>query len=203
MIPWRTFLLTIKRNQTKADTTLGLLRSQGMQAEVFYGVDSQITGLWTDHLYEIDAPGSGYRQGPRTVNLHLSHFLMWKVFSYLAEDAFLVLEDDVRLIPTWNDELETALTHLPADWDLFYLGSCCCKGNAGNELIWGRLCRVRRALCTHAYAVRKKALPLLIEKGEKVWAPCDILLALDCMPHLNCYAMLPRIAEQLDTVIAE
>jgi len=199
---WRTFVLTIKGAEAKSSLTMGLLGGAGIKAEAFYGLDANITGVnGTKHTYEIDHPGSNYHIGEKHINMHLSYLMLWKVLSYIEGDAFVLLEDDVRLEPDWKAHFDYSISHLPDDWDMLYLGSCCSAGRSDKQEVWGRLHRVRYALCTHAYAVRKKALPLILNRCEKVWAGTDIALALDCMPHLNCYAFLPRLATQLDTNI--
>lgn len=199
---WRTFVLSIQSNEEKLGRTMGFLGSHGIQAEAFYGLDATITGVnGTKWTYEIDHPGSNYHIGEKSINMHLSYLMLWKALSYIDGDAFVIFEDDVRLEPDWKEHWDAGIGHLPADWDLLHIGSCCCQGRGENQTVWGRLARVRYALCTHAYAVRKKALPLILNRCEKVWAGTDIALALDCMPHLQCYAFLPRLATQLDTVI--
>lgn len=199
---WRTFVLSIRGSAQKLSTTMELLASAGVTAEVFYGLDAAITGVnGTRHTYEIDHPGSNYHIGEKHINMHLSYLMLWKVLTYIDGDAFVLFEDDVRLDADWKTHWDTSIGHLPADWDLLYIGSCCCEGRPEKQAIWGRLHRVRYALCTHAYAIRKKALELILNRCEKVWAGTDIALALDCMPHLNCYAFLPRIATQLETNI--
>lgn len=196
---WRTFVLTIRRNADKAKETMRLLGEAGIQAEPFHGLDAQVTGVnGTQWTYEVDYPGSNHHISEKKINMMLSYLMLWKTMSYLPDDAFLILEDDVRFDADWKRHWDEAMTHLPDDWDLIYLGNCCCQGRSDQDVIWGRLHRVKYALCTHAFAVRKKALGLLLEKCEKIWATIDIAIALECMPHLNCYAMLPRIADQVD-----
>lgn len=197
----RLFLITIPRCKQKAGRTLLHLRERGIWPELFHGIDAEVSGLETKWTYELDHPGSGYRIGPKLVNMQLSHYLLWKVASYLPNDIFVIFEDDVRFEPGWKEHFDIGVTHLPEDWDLIYLGSCCVEERRDNQVIWGRLAKVSGALCTHAYAVRRKALPVFLDNMMKVWANIDIAIQTDVMPHLNCFAFVPRLAYQHETVI--
>lgn len=195
-------IITLPRCHDKYQETQAHLVREGIYAQPFYGFDYQITGLETSWTYELDHPGSGYHIGPKMVSMHLSHYLLWKVLSYLPHDVTVILEDDVRFLRGWREHFDEGVTHLPDDWDLLYIGSCCAEERRDIQPVWGRLCKINHALCTHAYVVRKKALSVLLEHGQKVWTNIDLSIALCCMPHLQCFAFLPRLANQLDTVIS-
>ena len=59
----KAYVLTIKRAAAKLVVVREHLRSVGIEAETFLGMDGLVTGLETSHPYEIDAPGSNYRIG--------------------------------------------------------------------------------------------------------------------------------------------
>jgi len=186
---WRAFVISIKRKELELGTTLGLLSQQGILVEVFYGIDAMISGIdHTEHCYEVDHPNSNYHIGALTINLNLSHFMLWKMMSYQPDDAFIVFEDDVRIRDGWKESTLEAIKKLPPDWDLFYLGSCCCMGQPHKKLInKGKhsLYQIYQACCTHGYVVRKKALKILLDRCEKIWAPLDLAISIDCIPHLQ------------------
>lgn len=197
----RYFLLTIKRNQRKAQHTLDHLRFAGIVPEVFYGLDGEVTGLETKHTYELDNPGTGYKIGPKTVSMYLGHMMVWKACEFLNGDAFMIMEDDARFTPDWKAHFDFAIPALPANWDLLYLGSCCVQGTNPKQ-ISGHLHKVTHALCTHCYAIRKKAIPTLVDACEKVYAGVDIAMSLHAIPKLNTFAFLPRIVDQFQTEIS-
>lgn len=202
---WRTFLLTTPSNSVKAAVTIQHLVDSGiLQVEIFHGMDASVSGLdHTQWTYEIDHPGSDYRINAKHINMVLSYLMLWKVMSYQSDDAFVVLEDDVRFDPDWRLHFDEAMTHLPDDWDLLYIGNCCSDGRMeNNRTVWGRLARVGHILCTHAIAIRKKALPILIEGCSKIFSPIDLAISLNCADRLNCYAILPRIAHQHETFLS-
>lgn len=208
----RTFLLTLRRAladpSAKVHATLTHLREVDIPVVAFTGYDCAESGLVTTHPYERDHPGSGYRIGTKTVNMCISHHVMWRSAELIEGangagegDSFLFLEDDVRFRPGWYERFSKAFNSLPATWDLLYLGSCCCADKPNNA-IGNDLYRVRYALCTHAYAVRRKALATLGEACAKIYAGIDISMCLHAIPRLETYAILPRVADQFETVIA-
>jgi hypothetical protein len=201
----RVFMLAVRKSleqpHSRTQLTLDHMRAMDIPAEPFIGLDGSETGLATTHTYEIDHPGTNYRIGPKIVNMYLGHLMMWRVCEYLDGDSFLFLEDDVRFKADWRAHFDFALPALPPTWDLLFLGSCCCGGKSVQQ-ISGHLHRVHYALCTHAYAVRKKALPVLARACAKVYANIDIAICLHAMPQLETYAFLPRLADQHGTEIA-
>ncbi len=64
-----------------------------------------------------------------------------------------------------------------------------------------------RASCNHAYVVRGSALPVLLDRCEKVWAPIDLSMHEDRTRFgtrmLKSFAVLPRLATQDNTRIPE
>ena len=212
----RTFMLTLKEDRDSGSTfpdapkgstltkTLEHLDEVGFpRPELFPGFDGRYTGLHTEHPFEYDHPGTGFNIGPKLVNLALGHIVMWRMCEFLDGDSFLILEDDVRFKPDWEAHFKFALPALPDDWDLLYVGSCCAQGYGHHPRpVSGQLHQVGYALCTHAYAVRKKALPILREATDKVYAAVDIAMCLHGIPKLKTYAFLPRLADQFETNIA-
>ncbi len=196
----RSFVLTIARLRERASLTFDHLRQAGVEATAFTGFDAS-NGLKTELSYELDHPGTGYRIGPKTVAIYLGHVALWRAIAVLPVANALILEDDVRLTPDWRERFDSAIPSLPPDWDMVYLGSCCCLEHDGVERVSGHLHRIRYGLCTHAYAIAQKAIPVMIQECERVDAPVDIAVCVRAMPRLNVYAFLPRLAFQNETVI--
>lgn len=197
----RSFVLTLPRLRERANNTFDHLRFAGIDAEPFYGFDGPAAGLRTENSYELDNPGTGYRIGPKTLSMYLGHAALWRALLAWKCPHALIMEDDARFQKDWREHYDFAMPALPDDWDILYLGSCCCVGKEGVEKVSGHLHRVRQAFCTHAYAVALKALPTLMEACEKVYAPVDIAMSLHALPKLNAFAFLPRLAFQYATTI--
>ena len=191
----RTFIITIKRNESKFNDTLNHLHSNHIFPETFYGLDYKVSGLQTNWTYEVDHPMTGYVMEPRTTNIYMSHWLLWKCCEFSNADSFLILEDDVRFIPEWRENLSSAIFNMDDDWDMLFLGSCCCSGRQ-HKHVKGTLYETKYACCTHAYAFKRKALDVLIRKMGRVWTGVDIAMIFEAFPHLKTYVILPRIANQ-------
>lgn len=186
----------------RAKSTLAHLASTGVPAEPFTGWNGGVTGMVTTHTYEVDNPGSGYVIGPKTSNMYMGHVAMWRTALHLDGDSFLFMEDDVRFVDDWRRVMQDSDHNLPADWDLVFPGSCCTQGRPKTHMS-GRLWKIGFAMCAHAYIVRRKALRSMIEWCERVDSPIDVAITLQCIPRLNTFAYLPRIADQPGTEFPE
>lgn len=172
--------------------------AEGIHVTRFNGWNNSIGGLRATYPYEIDAPGSGYLMKETSVGIYLSHWMLWNYLAMLPDDSFFIFEDDAAFVPVWKEQWEADMALLPPDWDLFYVGSCCVNGWPDNVQFSEHIWRTKKAQCLHAYMVRAKALPMMLEKCQKVWAPIDLALLWECQPHLNVFARIPRLVNQAD-----
>lgn len=194
----RTFVLTVNRPIPCFDETAAHLDSLGLKWERFDGMDNQKCRLNPVDTFDLDRAGE--RIGPKHIAATLSHYMLWKVMSYLPEDLFWVLEYDCEFVPDWGAQYRTAFAALPPDWDVLFLGSCCTKGREQQQVA-NNLFTVKYPLCGHAIMYRKKALPVLLAEHQKICAPLDIALTLQSFPKLNVFCILPRIVEQRRTYL--
>src|SRR4029078_746990 len=126
----RTFVLTVNRQIKRFDDTVKHLDEQGIKWERFDGFDNQRCKLNVKESFDFDRAGELLEA--KHVAATLTHYLLWKTMSYQPDDSFVALEFDVRFVNGWESRLYKAMEMLPDDWDLVYLGSCCC---AGREMI--------------------------------------------------------------------
>lgn len=189
------------------------LAEQRISYSLFQGINAAAHGLTTVNPYEVDDPGSGYIMPQKHVGLCLSHWLLWRGLEPMRRvgvcrdghttsgelEASLILEDDAEFLPDWRESLDAIIP--PDDWDMILIGSCNC-GDKPKEEVWPGLFKVHQPQCTHAYIVRHRALPTLIECGRKIWAPIDLSLIFGAYEKLNVYTVLPRIAQQHGQEIA-
>jgi len=173
--------------------------AEGIHVTRFNGWDNTIAGLRALHPYEVDAPGSGYLLGERYVGTYLSHWMLWNYLAMLPHDQFFIFEDDIQFEPGWKEEWHNDMADLPKDWDMFYVGSCCLNGWADNTRVAKNIWKVTKAQCLHAYMVRAKAIPFLLERCQKVWAPIDLALVWEVQKDMNVYARIPRLISQENT----
>lgn len=192
----RTFVLTVNRPIQRFDDTMKHLNSLKIQWERFNGMDNQLCRLSPVDTFDIDRVGE--KIGSKHIAATLSHYMIWKVMMYQPEDSFWVLEYDVRMTIEWKAEYKEALAVLPEDWDMVFLGSCCCNGRE-TKFIGNNLYEVKYPLCGHAIMYRKKALPVLLQEHQKICMPLDVALYYQSLPKLRVYTILPPIVVQAGT----
>ncbi len=117
---------------------------------------------------------------------------------YLSGDETLLhLEDDCQFRELGH--LDQALSELPPDWDILYLGAnlvCWNNGEPQPERFSDHLWRVRAAWTTHAVAYHQRCVYSLLAKQpalhERMW---DNHVS-ECLPLLNAYCINPMVAWQ-------
>lgn len=129
------------------------------------------------------------------VGLCLSHYMCWSILEAGKGSEGLILEADAKLPIDWHDRTEKVLADAPDDWDIILLGSSHTQDKERTH-IKGDLWEVKYPFCCHAYLVRQKALPILLDVGRHVNMNVDIMLMKHVYPHLRVYTVLPRIVEQ-------
>lgn len=193
----RTFVLTVRRTIKRFDDTVAHLDEQGIKWERFDGVDNQICRLASLDTFDLDRAGEHIEA--KHVAATLTHYLLWQTMKYQSDDSFVALEFDVRFVEGWREQFNRAMAILPDDWDVVYLGSCCCKGRDQSPVMTGletNLFEVRYPLCGHAIMYRKKSLETLLTIHQKINMPLDIAMFFNSLPKLRVYTILPRIVEQ-------
>ena len=200
----RRFCLTLPETPERTEKARKHFQEMRVYDVTFFnGIHAERAGLQTHHLYEVDNPGTGFKIGHKPTGIWLSHIMLWAALNLLWDEHFMILEVDAQFGPDWHTRVNSALTDAPRDFDMLYVGSCCCKGRPTKH-IKGDVYEVRWPLCSHAYIVAKKALPILLASQRKCWSPIDIGLGFDTFdknPEMKVYTVLPRIVEQFDTVI--
>jgi len=170
------------------------------------GVHGQKFGIVGTHPYELDAPGSGHMIGQKYVASFLSMYVMYNVALHRETDThFMFIEDDTRFNPDWQEQLNKALTDIPADFDFLFVGSCCAMNKNPQPVKPGS--NVYKFAKTsgfppnypmggNCYIIAKKCLEHIIRTQRDCYAPADISLAIHSFPGMDVYAILPRICEQ-------
>ena len=83
-----------------------------------------------------------------------SHIEVLKNYNY---DPLFIFEDDALFVEGFSDKLPIAMSHLPNDWDVAYLGAHILKAEDHNEY-W---LKSYGASSTHAFAIRGRAKDML------------------------------------------
>lgn len=197
----RSFCVTLQELPEKWDFIAKHFKERGFNAEPFNGISAAVSGLKTLHEYNLDNPGGHWNIGVRPVATWLSFYMLWAAMNLLPNEHFFTTEWDCELPPDWRPRTEAALRDVPPDFDLLYIGSCCCQGHPNNRHIKGNVYETKNVQCGHCTIVAKKALPILLKTQRKVYAPLDISVQLHSLPMLKTFVVLPRIATQFGTNI--
>lgn len=171
------------------------------EVEFFWGINAEVAGLATSHPYEIDHPGTGFKMGTKATGIWLGHVMLWASVIRESCEHIMVLETDAQFLPGWEDKLNEALRIVPSNFDFLHIGHCCVEGHPRTH-VGGDVWESKRPLCTHAYIVRRAVIPFLLKTVRKCYAPIDCQLVLEVFPHLNCYAVIPRLVDQFGTVLS-
>lgn len=134
--------------------------------------------------------------------LVLSHYMVWSICSHTPGDTFMILEDDAKFSFGWKERVDEAMKDLPEDWDIFLIGNSNTKDKPSRR-INGEIYEVKYPFCTHAYIVRKKALPVLLAECRDCSMPVDTLMISRAYPKLNVFTLLPRAVDQRGTDLTE
>lgn len=128
-----------------------------------------------------------------------SHKSIWEKIKESKWDNVLILEDDALFASNFNAVLDCALSELPEDYDLLYLGASPDNGQwRHNDNTFEVVRPADHQWCTHAYMVNKKVVEKLLDKASVMYAAIDQVLV-DLQPYIQTYATDPYIVTQDDT----
>lgn len=197
----KTLCLTLPETPDRQERARQHFADRGVtDVHFIMGIHAEKAGLKATHPYEVDAPGSGYLMGPKPTGIFLGHYIAWSICAALPDEHFMIFEDDVILPEDWQAKSVEALADTPENWDVLFFGSCCTEGHPKKHVA-GNVWETKHAQCLHAYAVSRRAVARMIETQRDFYGPADILLIYHTFESLRVYAVLPRIAIQVDTEI--
>lgn len=213
------FCITVPELEGERAAAEAHFKERNVPVEFISGIHGVKSGIATTLSYEFDNPGSGFNVGPKIISLCINHLLAWTACSVLpADDMFLILEADAKFEEGWEQRLTNAISHLPADWDMLYVGSCNCAGKEFTH-VGGCVYRVNNDYvknkdfqlaaredftdgvhqtpqCTQAILYSKKGINACIETQRKFYVGVDLALIFHTIPKVNCYVVLPRLISQ-------
>lgn len=199
--------ITCRGCEARLSETKSHLDSHNVGVFWLNGINGRHSGLCTSHPYTADNPSGKYKIPSGHVSLVVNHWFAWQValMNLSSGDYAIFFEDDCRVVDGFNEYLDARmveLEQLDQDWDFCYVGSL--EGSTdpahkGQCYEWtsGSIGKCKSdPYGTHCYAVRKKALPTLIDKCERIYANIDIAIWNEAIPHLRHYAFIPPLANQ-------
>ncbi len=200
----KTFVITCPEFHEKNAEMIKHLDARGFQFETVEGIHGETFGLLPSRPYNEDHPGQGHLTPISQVGLTLSHYMVWNICYHQPlrgddnKEEFLILEDDAKFAADWSERLDTAMTDLPDDWDIFLIGNSNTHDKEKKH-VCGDVWEVKYPFCTHAYMVRRKALRCLLTHCRDATMKIDLLMIKKAYPLLRVYTMLPRLVEQRGT----
>jgi GR25 family glycosyltransferase involved in LPS biosynthesis len=193
----RSFCITLPETPERTDAAKKHFSERSVRVEFFNGIHGETMGLRTIFCYD----ATQYCMGPKHIGCWLSHYMIWQALTIAAGDVFMILEDDVKFCDDWHIRLNQAMKDVPDDFDVLFIGSCCCEDKPKTQ-INGEVWEVKWPFCNHAYVVARKALPIMLETQRKCYTQMDISLYHHTWPKLKVYTVLPRIADQFNMELA-
>lgn len=118
-------------------------------------------------------------------------------FLFSEDNRLLHLEDDVVFRDLGH--LPQAISELPNDWDILYLGAnliCWNNGEPDPERFSEHLFRVRAAWTTHAIAYHKRCVRKILEGQPSFDAQMWDNYLSQRLPELNAFCVAPMVAWQ-------
>jgi GR25 family glycosyltransferase involved in LPS biosynthesis len=155
--------------------------------------------------------------GPKgAIGCGMSHLLCWGKIANADKDYALILEDDVYFSDDFEEQFTNAISHVPSDFDILYLGCYGCEKNSFQSKLFSLIGRHNRmykdindyievpkiTLATHAYVVSKRGAKKLIEllDGNISFHIDQVLQSLSRKNKIKIYAVKKKIGFQTSCV---
>jgi len=168
---------------------------RNIEVNFINGIHAETFGILAWRPYTKDDPKGGFVIRMAQVGLALSHYMTWQTCLYSWDDTFLILESDAIFPENWQERFNLAMGDLPEDWDVLLVGSSN-SADKPQTHIKGEIWEVKWPFCTHAYVVREKALPVLLESCRDAATHIDIALIDRAYPRLKVFTLLPSLVTQ-------
>jgi len=198
------FCLTLKDTPKRKEYAEKHFKENGLDVEFFEGINGKKFGLNTHIPYIDDQPNWIPDHGPvhfissGHIGCILSHYILWKILTYLPYEEIIIFEDDVILCENFKEKLLQYKANLPNDWQYVFIGHCCLPSkeyifNVNDNIITTS----HPPMCTHAYMIKKSSLITLIETNSLAWSHIDIQIQKRSLKLLKHYVFIPPLAEQI------
>lgn len=130
---------------------------------------------------------------PGEIACYISHLRAWQLILDQGWDYAVILEDDVRLAPNFEQALDQ-LASLPLDWDVMKLGSTSTKPIIKATPVGGglTLCSYAKVpICTVGEAVSRRGAEKLLARRIPFGRPVDVDLQYTWETGIEVYGLEP------------
>lgn len=182
------FCLNLKRRPDRLERVIEQSMIHGFEFEVIDAVDGSRFGI-----PNIGEMKSGFWYKPGAMACSLSHMMIHRIAMDRKLNNFLLLEDDVELVPDFNDKMQDFWKAKKTDWDMLYLG-----GNHAEfpmHTTSPNVDRCYRTFTTHAVAYNHTVFEKFFNALQDLTKPCDVHYA-DSHRQINAYSVNPFVAWQ-------
>lgn len=118
------------------------------------------------------------------------------LIDFLESDSSAMLSMEGDCVFRDIEHLEKALSELPVDWDIVYLGAnlVCCPSPP--ERVSDHLFRVKGAWTTHCIGYNRRVVPFLVENQPGISEEMFDCWMSKRLSELNAYVVAPMVAYQ-------
>jgi GR25 family glycosyltransferase involved in LPS biosynthesis len=197
--------ITCRGCEQRKNETDEHLKAHGINVQWIRGMNGRHAGLQTAHSYNADDPNNPYYITSGHASLCVNHWFAWQYALISGCDYAIFFEDDCRVVDGFNTYLQARMADINStdpDWDFVYLGHFEGSDNPafqGQCYEWkeGSIGRCKTdPYGTHCYAVSMKALPILIDRCERIYTHIDVAIWNEVIPCVSHYACIPPLAGQ-------
>jgi len=133
------------------------------------------------------------KKSPGWVGCRESHLSVMEIGK---GSAFVVFEDDVVFMGNYNDMMGKALSQLPSNWDILYLGA---SPQEKMERYSENLLRIGRAWCLHAVVYNNThVVDYILDNRDKI-EKIDVFYSEFVNRQFNCFVLDPILCTQYQT----
>lgn len=188
----RTFVITIP---SRKKYILEHCQNHNLKVEIFDAIIGNNIGLLPEQYNKLEFPTLNVKLSFGEVGCALSHYLLWNLLKYLPEEEFFILEDDCMFCEDFVNKFKNIYSSLPTDWEMAYVGWI----KYGYDIIPIHISEglsIRIPSATHAYIIKKSALPILINSLHPINSPIDLQIIDKALKKLKYYVFDPSLIEQ-------
>lgn len=184
------FCLTLHQTPGREKPAAQHFREAGLPVTMFHGIHAPTMGLTT--LKTSDRGGSYIIQQGQ-VGCTLSHYVLWQsLLTFTDHQQVLILEDDAVLCDGFAWRFNDAMQRAPSGWQFVYVGHCSnVRGRHPTQFS-----PTKYEAGTHAYAVTRAGLEVLVRTNQEIRTHCDIQVSQNTLPTIGAYKIVPSLVGQ-------
>lgn len=179
----------------RKDYILEQCKLHNLNVEVFDAVIGKKLGLIPENYNKLEFPTLDVKLTFGGIGCALSHYVLWNLCKYLPDEEFFILEDDCIFCDDFENKFKKIYDTLPKNWEMAYVGWIP-YGNDITPITIDNNISVRIPSATHAYIIKKSAIPKLIDSLHPISSPVDLHIINKALNNLVYYVFDPSLVTQ-------